>query len=444
MNKYSTKLVNFLNKNFENEYKLYDYENNETIRLISDTFKSILNSSNEQMQLSESKHIKKMHFDTDLCLVYVLLMSLYNDKILQKYHQCTFDPNNMTSFLEWFEKNQIEIDLKGMVSRCVAKKYKLFFDIFFRPTKERQFLHELLYDNRFISFDILHYVETTDILYHHYVGNNSDIYVYYPINEKGEKNDVDIELISKIISFYRKLFNKRDLHVKIIIFMGKQKKFITNKIISPTNVNSGSTIRETKIMIWREEEILKVLIHELIHYFGLDFYVHDEVYKKVNNIFKKTFTIDGIDRVNESYTETLAITLHSIVYSQLKNISFNKVLSYEILFSNYQIAKILDLMNFKNCYEIKINKITQMTSVCSYYIVKCMFLMCYSKILEHWKKNGFYVSDDNIDEYVSIYKNIVNMSSLNIQSIDNMIEFINKNKNNSFVYKTMRMSLFQM
>jgi hypothetical protein len=260
-----------------------------------------------------------------------------------------------------------------------------------------------------------------------------------------------MQLISKIISFLRKLFKKESLYVKLIVFLGKQKKYIPlgneaddPNIISPDNVNSGSTIRETIVMIWREEEFYKVLIHELIHYFCVDFYLSDDVYNKINKVFTKIFTINGIDRVNESYTEALAISIHSIIYSQIKNIKFSEVLAYEILFSNFQIAKLLRYMKFRKYEDITHKKISQMTSACSYYIVKCMFLTNYHKLLQFWKENGFYVSDKNKNAYEIVYKSIVSIDSLDKTSINKMMEFIEKNEEKKFVYCTMRMSLFQL
>ena len=67
-------------------------------------------------------------------------------------------------------------------------------------------------------------------------------------------------------------------------------------------------------MIWRKEEFYKVLIHELTHYFGVDFYITDNIYKKLEKHFGELINILGVDRINESYTETIALTIHSIVY----------------------------------------------------------------------------------------------------------------------------------
>jgi hypothetical protein len=181
----------------------------------------------------------------------------------------------------------------------------------------------------------------------------------------------------------------------------------------------------------------------LIHYFGIDFYTGDDIYKKIYNIFSKTFSIKGTDKVNESYTEILAIIIHSVIYSIITNTNFNNVISYEILFSNYQVAKIISHFECNTCEDILHVPIYQTTSVCSYYIVKSIFLSNLEKILNFWEQYGFFILA-NEKKYIDYYNDLVNIKSLHTNIINNMIVFINNNNRSNFVEKTMRMSVHQL
>ena len=105
------------------------------------------------------------------------------------------------------------------------------------------------------------------------------------------------------------------------MFYGNQKKYLTNdNNLCSDNINSGARI-DNSIYLWRKEEFYKVLIHELIHLFDVDFYISDSVYQKIEKIFNNTFNVNGFDRVNECYTEAFAVLLHSIIYSIETNLS---------------------------------------------------------------------------------------------------------------------------
>ena len=71
-------------------------------------------------------------------------------------------------------------------------------------------------------------------------------------------------------------------------------------------------------------------------------------------------------------------------------------------------------------------------------------MMKYELLLNYWNINGFKISG-NEDIYENIYKEILNLNTLNSNIINDFINHLkNNNNNNSFVYKTMRMSLYQL
>lgn len=400
MNKYSQKIICFLNPFIDNIYK-NDYENNNLVRNMIYT---LINTHEETLNLSITQNIGIMHPNNDLYEIFK------NSEII-----------NEKVFYKWFRLNKQDIDLLDVLPNN-----------YYHKNKHTELLNKLLYDNSFISLDVIRHAETSDITLEIYESDTIKIYLYF-VDKKP-----NILLISKIISFLRKLFNN-DSYINLIIFYGNQKKYLlqkSNKYIYSDSVNSGSTLQGKLIMIWRNEEFYKVLIHELIHYFGIDFYTNDSIYDEIYKIFEKKYNIDGVDRVNESYTETLALLIHSIIYSVIHNIDLNKIIQYEILFSYFQIAKIFNYFGSKIYFH-------QKTSVCSYYVVKCLFLMNIVTLLNYWKKNGFYI--ENNKKYIQLYNKLLNSShQLDDKLIDKFIIILNNNNNNKFIYKTMRMSLFQL
>ena len=137
--------------------------------------------------------------------------------------------------------------------------------------------------------------------------------------------------------------NKSTNKANIVIFAGHQRKMIksNDKCLCPDNINSGSCIAGEIVLIWRLEELYKVLIHELIHFYDLDFHSNNENYNDIQNYIMETYNVKPFDSPNESYTETLAIIIYSLFYSYYSKYDFNLIIKYEIMYTFIQISKIL-------------------------------------------------------------------------------------------------------
>lgn len=435
-NKYTIKLINFLNDNFRSYYDLIDCENNKIISLIRDTYNK---ASVDEISLKKSEKIKKIHEYNDKPLIYLIMVKLLNDGLLNKTHKPV--TTNFKKFVDWYRENHSLLDLKRYLRG--DKKYNTYYGLLYNPPANRKELHSLLYDNMFVSLDVLHHAESENLNYSLYENDNTEVHLYVPENDENP----DINVILKIFSFFRALTNDKDKFIKLVVFYGNQKKYLpmNSSVICPDNVNSGATMKGVIITIWRREEFYKVLIHELVHYFDLDFYVTDSIYKKLDKYTQDNVTIKGIDRVNESYAEILAVTIHSVIYSVIMNISVDKILSTEMLYSCLQFAKIFNFFGYDDCnMENKRINVHQTTSVWSYYIIKCMFLLNYDKILKFWEENGFSILNDFNSEnnYEKTYKSIY-LNSSHINKINGIIKSIKDNKS-GFAANTMRMTLYQL
>jgi hypothetical protein len=222
-------------------------------------------------------------------------------------------------------------------------------------------------------------------------------------SDKSIKHEFQLRIFTKLFTLIDLFTDKKNEVFSLNIWLSNLKKKITptvRRIITSSNVNSGATFHNlldesSELFIWREEEIEKVLVHEMIHSLKLDFFDYPQhLQKDFYKIFNipTTLTI----KLGEAYVESWAIILNSIfVAISLNNNnnnnnsrnSFQQFLSIfadELMFSLFQCSKILIYYKFqcvKNCENSflhqfqNINKFQQETSVFSYYIIKTGILV---------------------------------------------------------------------
>jgi hypothetical protein len=234
--------------------------------------------------------------------------------------------------------------------------------------------HTLFMDKRICTHIKKHYKYT-------YLINYKNINVYYSTKSKLNINHREqISRILKYILIVKSYFgNTSDLN--LYVWNTKYKKKLTTNKITPYNVNSGATfvLPPRDIYIWREEELFKVLIHELCHHVG---YGH-EYSSKIDIKLSKLINIDiYIIGTEESYVETMANIMNTCICSLENSKSlkqFIRMHEMEIDFSLKQISKILKHLKYKQLSDIlQINDKhefkTYNTSVFGYYIIKGLVL----------------------------------------------------------------------
>ena len=173
-----------------------------------------------------------------------------------------------------------------------------------------------------------------------YTNKNTHIVIYYISDAP------NIDIIMKILTFFRTFTNSKEM-LELIIYYGNQKKYLPKEpLITPENINSGCKTNNT-IYIWRKEEFYKVLIHELVHFFVLDFCQIDDT-NRLQKLVNKLLNIQGKDIINEAYTEILALTIYSKLIQTQNNQSFDSIINYENIMTHLQIAKIIKLFGRKN------------------------------------------------------------------------------------------------
>ena len=290
--------------------------------------------------------------------------------------------------------------------------------------------------NKFVEMNILDYLLNQLDYKHSYKLNYMNLQLNLVIYSKTKTISKKIlnNIIDRIIVLGLYKSKIELLKINIDIFMTPFKKKISKdtKILGTREINSGFSAHNYKICIFRKEELNKVLVHELIHYLDLDLNVVDFP------DFYKYFNLADTNEVklNEAYTEILAVLINSIITS--KNITeCKKILNSELKFSFYQVGKILNLYNFINAYDFfqpnTNNKFKQNTSVFSYFIVKTIVLFNIDTFLEL-----YYNSKINKYNFKDIVLSFIDHELIGI--FDKFIKYIKQHPQQNSLFTTLKMT----
>lgn len=167
------------------------------------------------------------------------------------------------------------------------------------------------------------------------------------------------------------------------------------------NMTSGLTYKDI-VVVSRSEELPRLLIHELIHFYNIIIPVDHPT--DIHNFCNAS----SVDSFFEAKTEALAI-IYNILFFESKN--FEKILIDELLFSLYQTAKILEIAGF-NSYESIAGQCSSPMNYkipyFSYLFLRSLFLYNLSDFIKNPNKPNPNVSPVLIpilDDYIKLKKN---------------------------------------
>lgn len=313
--------------------------------------------------------------------------------IIRKYHLINYD--NLEDLEDYLTANK-NVNLMDIVrkNKSAASELTKFIK---GHNSERQRMYNLIYDNNFLPMNCLMWIEN----------NHQFIYTYNKIHIVDNKSidETLIKHVLKIVKWIASIANESP-DIEIWIFLCPFKKELPKekgKTLGRNEVNSGVTLLSPSnkwIQIFRSEEVLKVLIHELLHYFQLDMY-HEA--KKLQDEL-------GIDHMlNEAYNELCAIYMHTFYYSKEHDKNFLECLQKETAYSNRVFNRVIDHYQIKEWEEF-FGDFKQRTNVFSYYILKYL-------LMQHW---GFLNTPDkrNMNMIKSIITDIVSNYRLKVQPSD--------------------------
>jgi len=183
-------------------------------------------------------------------------------------------------------------------------------------------------------------------------------------------------LIKTMIKIKKLMKNDKPLHINLMLTNEKKKLDFNKTEIGPEEVNSGSTtyhnLKDNGIItIWRNEELEKVLIHELLHA------LHTDSHELYN------------DRLSEGHTESLATLLRILLHKK----DHNKALRKEQKHFEKQMNKIQYYIN-KKTPEIN-------THVQEYYFDKAQMLKYPNDFAKYAIKNKFKFNRDDYQQLLN-------------------------------------------
>lgn len=342
------------------------------------------------------------------------------DNIFKMIHQDIYINDKYVTHL--YKKDKIQFEFKEIVN-FNQLGYQELFDSNYVDKR----CYEYVKNNIVGVFTLSTNISNLKVKINYAIYNNKE----FNRLKKLEKLLLHALKIVRFCNLYRK--NETVKTLNILLHLTPILKKLPTKntdILGPTNCNSAVTFAcasEGELLIYREEEWKKTLIHELFHSLCLDFSLIN--YSKLKENIGDIFKIKSEFLISEAYCEFWASILNCSFcsYSFLKNknnlddfILYAEFGIYmEKMFSLYQCTKLLDFMNLKYEHLWKQDKISESyrnilyketTNVFSYYILK-MVLLQFS------------------DEFL-IWCNLNNTNTLNFDHneilFDKFFKFINK------------------
>ena len=414
------------------------------------------------------------------------MTSKYSHKIIKEYHKQQIVPQiNITykSYIHYLYdtiyniyisstftelKIQKNIDTTAInipyihdISRCISSNQNENILFFMRDTQQSKWIPSI------ISTSISLY-NIVSIFKYKYI----EIFFY----KKTKLSYIDISEIRECITriyIIKELYNDRG-RIKIGLFNTPYKKNIsrtTNRInpLGPKNVNGGLCyINDNIIILWRKEELKKVIIHELLHSIKVDkdLIVNERIFSVT---MREYFKLNKHLGVNESYTETMASIYNcilSVIFkpirstkkllntkSIIRNRNIKQIIYYievEIFYSIVKTAQILHYYKFKSINDLIIHKtrtIVQNSNVFSYFVLKCFILYNFNQVFDILHMStcidhpNMKLKQNCSSVYLDIIHKLFSSNTPSYNKLNKIIENVIENK--YFINNSLRMTAIE-
>lgn len=226
------------------------------------------------------------------------------------------------------------------------------------------------------------------------------------IHCKNEKIDDLLYHILEILKFMMSIDdNKKSLSLHI--YLTDYKKSLSRGSYTPEGVNSGSTDRNNSIVIWRKEDILKVLIHEIIHFLGFD---NVEDNEDIINHYNEKYGL-GNKKLNiyEAYTEMWALLIHSYYLALVTQRFLSTKITAKELFQDYVLIEkhwCNELGGKLLGYFRDGEDVDERTNTTSYYIIKTEILNDLKGFLDLCKNPKLSMRMNDNKRFLNYLKNL--------------------------------------
>lgn len=338
------------------------------------------------------------------------------------------------------ELDRIYKEIKETEFKFIKNTSKLLND------NEKQTLYELVnsYTYSVKMENKIKSLKRINTVQYKFKNTNVNLFLYNNRLSKKIVNEI-LDLINFSITLFDKIHKPRE-NIKIYFLLTNENKTINikkDKQLIGDNINTGYTQSFSDenndfIVIYRMEELKKVLVHELIHLYNLHGFMSPSNIK-INNLIKST---NKRFSIFEAYTETLAVLIYTYYYSKKNNEDFDKLINKQLYFSFLQSAKILYNQKINSIDDLGKKIINETTNATSYFILKCSILNnlnLYKNIFN--EKDGISLLNNEkiklFDE--NLIKSIKNKKFK--ENINKSLEDLKNNKINNILLKSFRMNI---
>ena len=365
---------------------------------------------------------------------------------------------NMQKNSGCFECQEIDVDIDSQIPRP-----KSFSTTYITPEISQYITNE---SKRILTFECKIKARLIHLHFILFNNNNNSISYYKVLAHR-------VYMWLSMISDKSKCVDVLSIYVYLTPF---EKKMPASKgeSIGPENANTGYTFRcekQNEIVVYRQEEWFKVLMHETMHAFGIDF--DDNSGPEAEEYLKKLFSLpdDVKIKFTETYSEIWARIMNVAfqtyfksppslesrnLYKFKKNIDF--YLHLESIFSLYQCIKILDYMginyatltdNTDNSKQMIASFYRENTNVFAYYVLTSILLNNHSDFLL-WCANhngtglNIFKVKTTQPEFVKLIKSCYKKSNLLkeiVETEQKVVRDYKKASTNRVLLKTMRMTI---
>jgi hypothetical protein len=228
-----------------------------------------------------------------------------------------------------------------------------------------------------------------------------------------EKRTKYLLMILNLIIYILNGFKKDKIgKVKIVLIHCALKKIKPKNGISLTSyhVNSGVSDGE-QVIVYRSEEMTKVLIHELVHFYGFDHHFEINANINIEHSLNKLFNFNANCKsilMYEAYTDTFACLLNIMLYTILESKESKESKEYiknlvkERKYILKQGSNILDHLGYSKNLKTK-SAYCETTNVMSYYVVKAILFADIDKFIEYLENHNYHL--ENATEFIELIHN---------------------------------------
>jgi hypothetical protein len=249
----------------------------------------------------------------------------------------------------------------------------------------------------------------------------------------------------------------QEMNIYLFLSDFTKKKNDSGEPMHPFHANTAYTnlcYPTTNMVVFRQEEWFKVLIHETFHNLGLDFSLMDNTY--VKQTLAKQFYIDSKFELFETYNETWAEIMNVMFLGFLtQRPSAEKIINeienlmnLEIRFSLFQCVKVLRHHHLKYSdilLQHSSNSYREHTNIFCYYVLKSLMLFFTDEFMEWCQKHNenllnFEKTPENLENFCQFVLQLSQKPEY-LQEI-NIMESWSKKQHNSVAQESMRMTIF--